>query len=102
MRQARGLTQRELLARITTPRGGRYSTGLLSRVENGYANPPVFVYVHLAGALETTPERLMGPEDLEHPVPEAEWMLLRYLRAVGMEPHEALAALVPGPRRSDR
>ena len=93
MRQARGWTQRELLARIAWPRGGRYSSGLLSRVENGFANPPIFVYVHVAAALETEPERLMGREDLRRPVAEAELTLLRYPRAVGMEPHEALARL---------
>lgn len=93
LRQARGWTQRELLAHIAWPRGGQYSSGLLSRVENGYANPPIFVYVHVAGALEMEPEALMGAEDLQRPVSEAELTLLRYLRAVGVEPHEALARL---------
>lgn len=97
MRQARGWTQRELLGRIARPRGGRYSSGLLSRLENGYANPPVFVYVHVAEALGTEPEALMGHEDLQRPVAEAELTLLRYLRAVGLEPHEALARLAPEP-----
>ena len=50
MRQARGWTQRELLARI-------------------------------------------DDEDVQRPVAEAELTLLRYLRAIGMPPHEALAAL---------
>ena len=102
MRQARDWTQRELLARISWPRGGRYSSGLLTRVENGYANPPIFVYVHVAEALETEPEVLMGHEDLQRPVAEAELRLLRYLRAVGMEPHEALARLSPEPGSADR
>jgi transcriptional regulator with XRE-family HTH domain len=102
LRQARGWTQRDLLARIEWPRGGGYSNGLLSRVENGYANPPVFVYVHVAQALDTEPEALMGPEELQRPVGEAELTLLRYLRAVGIEPHEALARLAPGPAPSNR
>jgi len=102
MRQARGWTQRELLARIARPRGGRYSSGLLSRVENGYANPPVFVYVHVAEALRTPPESLMGQEDLQRPVAEAELTLIQFLRAVGMEPHEALARLVPEPGGAGR
>jgi len=101
MRQARGWTQRELLARIEWPRGGRYSPGLLSRVENGFANPPIFVYVHVAEALETPPESLMGDEEVQRPVAEAELTLLRYLRAIGMKPHEALARLAPDPGRGD-
>ena len=97
LRQARGWTQRELLARVTGPRGGRYSSGLLSRVENGYANPPLFVYVHAAEALGVEPEVLMGPEELQRPVGEAELTLLRYLRLAEIQPHEALARIVPGP-----
>ena len=53
--------------------------------------------MHVAAALETDPEALMGREDLGRPVTEAELTLLRYLRAVGMEPHEALARLAPEP-----
>ena len=102
MRQTQGWTQRELLARIAWPRGGRYSSGLLSRVENGYANPPIFVYVHVAEALGTAAENLMGQEDLQRPVAEAELTVLQYLRAVGMEPHEALARLAPKPGRAAR
>ena len=44
----------------------------------------------------------MGHEDLQRPVSEAELTLLRYLRAVGMEPHEALARLAPEPQRDAR
>jgi transcriptional regulator with XRE-family HTH domain len=100
LRQARGWTQRELVARVPGPRGGQYSSGLVSRVENGYANPPIFVYVHVAEALGLEPEALMGAEDLQRPVNEAELTLLRYLRAVQMEPHEALLRLAPDPARS--
>jgi transcriptional regulator with XRE-family HTH domain len=102
LRQARGWTQRDLLTGIERPRGGRYSAGLLSRVENGFANPPIFVYVHVAEALGLAPETLMGPEDIQRSVDEAELTLVRYLRAVGMEPHEALTRLVPKPDRSSR
>jgi hypothetical protein len=87
----------ELLARIDWPRGGRYSPGLLSRVENGFANPPI-VYVHVADALEMPPESLMGDEDVQRPVTEAELTLLRYLRAIGLKPHEALARVAPEGR----
>jgi hypothetical protein len=75
----------------------------LSHLETGtYANPPIFVDVHVAEALETAPGSLMGQEDLQRPVAEAELTLLQYLRAVGMEPHEALARLVPDPGRAPR
>jgi transcriptional regulator with XRE-family HTH domain len=81
--------------------GGRYSPGLLSRVENGFANPPIFVYDRVSEALETPPESLMGDEDVQRPAAEAELTLLRYLRAIGMEPHDALARLAPDPGRGD-
>jgi transcriptional regulator with XRE-family HTH domain len=102
MRHARNWTQRELLAQIRWPRGGRYSAGLLTRVENGFANPPMFVYVHVAEALAVEPEVLLGPEDLQREVTEAELTLVQYPRAVGMEPHEALARLAPGAGTTPR
>jgi len=49
--------------------------------------------VHLAEALEVDPKRLLGTEDLQRPIGEAEMTLIRFLRTAGIEPHEALARL---------
>jgi hypothetical protein len=40
----------------------------------------------------------MGDEDVQRPVTEAELTLLRYLRAIGLKPHEALARVAPEGR----
>jgi transcriptional regulator with XRE-family HTH domain len=93
LRAARGWTQLETVQRIERPRGGRYTPGLLSRVENGYANPPVFVYVHLSEAFEIDPGRLLGSEETQKPISEAEMTVIRFLRTAGIAPHDALARL---------
>ena len=98
-RTGRELTQKQLLERVRHPRGTRYSKGLLSRIEKGYANSPLYVYVHLAAALELEPGRLMGSDETQKPISEAEMTLVRFLRRVGVRPDEALATLARVPRR---
>jgi hypothetical protein len=39
-----GLTQAETVAAVENPRGGNYSTGLLSRMERGWANSPLYTF----------------------------------------------------------
>jgi transcriptional regulator with XRE-family HTH domain len=92
-RTARGLSQGSLLQNVQRPRGGTYSKGLLSRIEKGYANSPLYVYMHIADALEIEPGRLMGSDETQKPISEAEMTLVRFLRRVGMKPDEALAIL---------
>lgn len=43
------------------PRGGPYSQSLISRLEKGHANAPLYTYVHFAEAYDVAPEQLMGP-----------------------------------------
>jgi transcriptional regulator with XRE-family HTH domain len=93
LRRARGWTQAETVRRVERPRGGQYTPGLLSRVENGYANPPLYVYVHLAEAFGIDPGRLMGSEESQKPISEAEMTAIRFLRATGIAPHDAMARL---------
>lgn len=92
-RSGRDLTQKKLLERVEHPRGTRYSKGMLSRIEKGYANSPLYVYVHLAAALELEPGRLMGSDETQKPISEAEMTLIRFLRRVGVKPDAAIAAL---------
>jgi transcriptional regulator with XRE-family HTH domain len=96
LRGARGWTQRDAASKMIRPGGGAYSPGLLSRVENGYANPPLFAYVHLAEAFEVDPGRLLGSEESQKPISEAEMTLIRFLRSANVPPHEALTRLVRG------
>jgi transcriptional regulator with XRE-family HTH domain len=92
-RSARELTQGQLLERVERPRGGTYSTGLLSRIEKGHASSPLYVYLHVAKALELEPGRLMGSDETQKPISEAEMTLVRFLRHLGQAPDEAIARL---------
>ena len=97
-RTGRGLTQGALVEKIERPRGGYYSRGLLSRIEKGYANSPLYVYMHIAEALELEPGRLMGSDETQKPINEAEMTLIRFLRRTGIKPDEALAILAGASR----
>jgi transcriptional regulator with XRE-family HTH domain len=99
-RMRRGLTQGMLLCQVERPRGGTYSNGLLSRIEKGYANSPLYVYMHLAAALDLDPGRLMGSDDTQKPITEAEMTLVRFLRRVRVKPDQAIARLA-APRAPD-
>jgi transcriptional regulator with XRE-family HTH domain len=63
LRNELDLTQAETVNLVEHPRGGRYSTGLLSRIEKGWANPPLFVYIHIAEVLGVEPAVLLGAEE---------------------------------------
>jgi transcriptional regulator with XRE-family HTH domain len=65
LRSELDLTQAQTVDRVEHPRGGRYSTGLLSRIEHGWANAPLFVYLHIAEVLGVDPGDLLGPETEE-------------------------------------
>jgi transcriptional regulator with XRE-family HTH domain len=92
-RSSRGITQGALVSKIERPRGGYYSRGLLSRIEKGYANSPLYVYMHIAEALELDPGRLMGSDETQKPISEAEMTLVRFLRRAGISVDEALTLL---------
>jgi transcriptional regulator with XRE-family HTH domain len=92
-RMSRGLTQGALLRKVERPRGGSYSTGLLSRIEKGHANSPLYVYMHIAAALDLEPGRLMGSDETQKPINEAEMTLVRFLRRAEITPDDAIARL---------
>ena len=91
LREGRGLSQNRVRHSVKRPRGGPYSQSLISRIERGYANAPIYVYTHFAEAFELAPEVLLGPDDALKPVAEAEMTLLRVLRRLSISPDEALA-----------
>jgi transcriptional regulator with XRE-family HTH domain len=100
LREGRGLSQHQVRHSVKRPRGGPYSQSLISRLERGYANAPVYVYTHFAEAFDLAPEVLLGPDDALKPVSEAEMMLLRVLRRLSISPDEALARLTASPGSS--
>ena len=93
LRVARGLSQYQARRRVRRPTGSSYSQGLISRVEKGYANSPLYVYVHFAEAYEVDPGRVMGIDEAQRPVSEAEMTLILFLRGARIEPHQAITRL---------
>jgi transcriptional regulator with XRE-family HTH domain len=94
IREGRHLTQQHVADNTRKPRGnGFYSQGLLSRIEAGYANAPLYTYIDFANFYELDPARVMGPEDAEKPVDDAEMTLIKFLRNMGISVDEAIARL---------
>ncbi len=94
-RRARDLTLVQLARQVHKPEGGLYSAGYLSRIERGWASAPLYVYLALADVLGLDAGRLLGPDDAQKEVTDGELTLVRYLRASGVAPHEALERLAP-------
>ena len=78
----------------TGPTVSRTSASFVSRVERGFASPPLWAYIHMANIFDLSPGRLLGPEELEGSVTESEMTLIRVTRRLGLEPEEAIARLV--------
>jgi transcriptional regulator with XRE-family HTH domain len=94
LREAQGLTLAQVAASFQRPDGGHYSPGFLSRLERGWASPPLWVYVVLAEHFKVEPGRLLGPDHVATGFSEAEVTLLRVLRRLRIQPVEAIARLV--------
>jgi transcriptional regulator with XRE-family HTH domain len=94
LRKARDWSLRDLAQRVPKPEGGHFSTGYFSRLERGWASPPLWVYTVIAERFELAPGRLLGVEGFEQPVGEAELMLIRLIRRLGLEPDEVIARVV--------
>jgi transcriptional regulator with XRE-family HTH domain len=94
LRNGRGLSLAQMAGSFQRPDGGHYSPGFLSRLERGWASPPLWVYVVLAERFGVEPGRLLGPDHVATNVSEAELTLLRLLRRLRIEPDEAIARLV--------
>lgn len=96
LRLARDLTLVQLAAIVERAAHGSYSPGYLSRLERGYATAPLRAYLEIAVALEVAPGRLLGSDELEREVSEAEMTLISLIRRLELAPDEAIARLV-GP-----
>jgi transcriptional regulator with XRE-family HTH domain len=93
LRDSRGMSQRTARHLVKRPNGSPYSQGLLSRLEKGYGNSPLYVYIHFAEVYGVDPARLMGSDEAQKPISEAEMTLVRFLRRVGISVDEAIARL---------
>ena len=87
----------QLAGATERPAGGSLSPGHLSRIERGWANAPLSTYLAIAAALEVAPWRLLGPEEVQKEVTDAELTLIQFLRETRLAPHEALTVLASAP-----
>ena len=92
----------QLARRVEKPGGGSFSPGYISKIERGWANAPLSTYLALAGGLGVAPWRLLGPEEVQKEVTDAELTVVQFLRHTDMAPHEALARLATARPRSRR
>jgi len=90
LRNARGLSLAALADLVYKPEGGNYSAGYFSRLERGWASAPMYVYLGIAAVLEVEAGRLLGSDDAQKPITEAEMTLVRFLRGADLPPHEVL------------
>lgn len=94
LRRDRGLTLVQLCHKVEKPHGeGSYSAGYFSRLERGWASPPLYAYVMVADVLGVHPGRLLGPDDAQQDVTEAELTLITLIRNLRMPIAEAIARL---------
>ena len=90
LRQARNMTLFDITRAVSKPEGGHYSPGYFSRLERGWASAPLYAYLAIADVFDIDPGVLLGPDVATLETSEAEAMLLRCLRGLGIEPHDAM------------
>jgi transcriptional regulator with XRE-family HTH domain len=93
LRRDHSMTLFDLCEAVDKPDGGHYSPGFFSRLERGWASGPLVTYVEVAAQFGLQAGRLLGPDDAQREVSEAEMTLINVLRRMGVPPHEAIARL---------
>ena len=96
LRRARDMTLISFAHTVYRPDGGHYSAGYFSRLERGWASAPMYVYLAVADALGVEPGALLGSDDVEKDVSDAEMTMVRCLRRLRIAPDEALVRLTTG------
>jgi transcriptional regulator with XRE-family HTH domain len=96
LRRAHGLTLVQFTDRVWKPEAGRYSQGYFSRLERGFANAPLYVYLSVAAALGIEPGVLLGPDEAGRTVSTREMTLIRLMRRLEIEPEDLLELLARG------
>jgi transcriptional regulator with XRE-family HTH domain len=101
LRKRHDLTLVRLAQLVEKPEGGEYSAGYFSRLERGWAFAPLYAYVLIAEAFELDPGRLLGSDEAQKPITDAEMTLVRFTRRMGMTPDAAIALLARASPRPD-
>ena len=92
-RQQADLRLTDLRAMAPRADGGRYSVSFFSRLERGWASPPLFVYISLARAFKVPPGQLLGSDGAPREVSEAELTVVKVMRRLEIDPEEAILRL---------
>ena len=93
LRHDRNWSLYDLSLRVPKPEGGCFSAGYFSRLERGWASPPLYTYIRVAEAFEVEEGRPLGPEAVQRDASPEETLLLEVLRRRGIDPAEALVRL---------
>ncbi len=93
LRRERDMTLYELCAAVDKPDGGNYTPGFFSRLERGWASGPLVTYVEVAAQFGIQPGALLGPDDAQREVSQAEMTLVELIRRMRITPAEAIARL---------
>src|SRR4051794_17551851 len=101
LRRQRRMRLTDLGRALRHPDGSYHSAGFVSRLERGRSAAPLYMYLAIADVLEVDPGVLLGPEAAALDVSEPEAVLLRWLRGLGIEPHEAMVRLAGQPASGD-
>jgi transcriptional regulator with XRE-family HTH domain len=96
LRLQRELTIAQLAEEIMRADGRAYSASFVSRLERGWASPPLFAYIVLARLFDVAPGELLGSEGVERPISDAELTLVRVARNLLISPEEAITRLMKG------
>ena len=100
LRQDRNMTLYDLTSVVRKPEGGHYSPGYFSRLERGWASAPLYTYLAIADAFDLDPGVLLGADAATLETSEPEAILLRCLRGLKIEPHDAMLRLMEAPQTS--
>ena len=76
--------------------GGHFesSASFVSRLERGWASPPLFAYITLARFFDVAPGELLGSEGVERPLSDAELTMVRVARNLLLSPEQAIVRLM--------
>lgn len=102
LRQNADLLIRELADELFRADGRPYSPSFVSRLERGWASPPLYTYCLLARRFEVAPGELLGSEGVERAIDDAELTLVRVVRRLGLTPEDAIARLAAATRDGRR
>ena len=98
LRLQREMTIIELAREIERADGRPYSPSFVSRLERGWASPPLFAYITLARFFDVAPGELLGSEGVERPLSDAELTMVRVARNLLLSPEQAIVRLMAGGR----